>query len=524
MSRIDFFFLGFPRLQIDDQPVAVTLRSAWALFALLAENSAVLSREAAATLLWPEADSVTSAARLRRLLHRIRTITGVDLIDADRVALRWNEEHAIEIDSRLFIEACKNEDLGKAVELYRGDFLGGMSLSPSAELDEWVFFRREALRSRYIRALELLIEKFTGSFDPHSALIYGRRLVEVEPLRESAHRQVIAAHLAIGDRAAAQRQFDACAGLLQKELGVVPERTTVELLNSGQREEQSEASEIAFTEVDGLHLAYRTIGKGDLDIVLVPGFVTHVERVWDDPRCRGCLQAISCIGRVVLFDRRGVGLSDRVGDPPTERATARDIRAVITVVKSRKVILFGASEGGPSCVRMARDFPGRISGMLLWGALAKGCAEPDYPYALSRDQYALWVRRLLANWGGPAELATFAPTLVGDKQAENWWAGLLRGAASPGTVKAVIESLRDSDVRALLPDVSVPTIVLHRLGDRAVRVEAGRYLASNIPGADFVELEGDDHWFWVGDQKPLLSAVKRLANLVNGAAHHRIQP
>jgi pimeloyl-ACP methyl ester carboxylesterase len=191
----------------------------------------------------------------------------------------------------------------------------------------------------------------------------------------------------------------------------------------------------------GLHLAYQAIGDGPLDIVLVPGFVSHVERVWEEPRARADLTGLDQLGRLILFDRRGVGLSDRVGAAPTVEATAEDIMTVMDAAGSRRVLLIGASEGGPSCIRFAASHPERLAGLVLFGSLAKGSWTPDYPFVLTHDQYDIWLRRLINDWGGPAEIGTFAPSLVGDRQAETWWSGLLRAASSPGTIKAVLEAL-----------------------------------------------------------------------------------
>jgi pimeloyl-ACP methyl ester carboxylesterase len=262
--------------------------------------------------------------------------------------------------------------------------------------------------------------------------------------------------------------------------------------------------------VGGIHLAFQTVGSGPVDIVLVPGFVSHVERIWEDSRCRAWLSAASRLGRLILFDRRGVGLSDRVGARPTVEATAQDILAVMDAAGSRRAVLVGSSEGGPGCIRFAVDHPHRLAGLVLWGSLAKGSHAPDHPFALTVGQYDVWQQRLIAQWGGPAGIETFAPSLVGNRQAEAWWAGLLRTASSPGAVRGVLEALRDTDVRHLLARVTTPTLVLHRIGDRAVRVEAGRFLAAGIPGARFVEFPGNDHWFWVGDQQPLIRHVAEL--------------
>jgi len=154
------------------------------------------------------------------------------------------------------------------------------------------------------------------------------------------------------------------------------------------------------------------------------------------------------------------------------------------------------------------DRPDRVHGLCLFGSLARGAAAPDYPWALPAAAYDVWLERLLAGWGGPVGIETFAPSLAGDPQARAWWAGLLRAASSPGGISAVLEAFRDADVRHLLAQIAVPTLVLHRRGDQAVRIAAGRDMASRIKGAEFVELDGNDHWFFAGDQGPVLEAIR----------------
>src|SRR5258705_1023112 len=180
------------------------------------------------------------------------------------------------------------------------------------------------------------------------------------------------------------------------------------------------------------------------------------------------------MGRLILLDRRGVGLSDRVGFAPSVDATAQDISTVLAAAGSRRVVLFGASEGGPACIKFAVDHPNRVAGLILFASLAKGTATHDYPHALQASQYDMWLQQLVAVWGGPAGIETFAPSLSGDPQERTWWAGLLRAASSPGAIKGVVEALRDMDGRDLLGRISAPTLGVHRHGDRAGRLGAGR--------------------------------------------------
>jgi DNA-binding SARP family transcriptional activator/pimeloyl-ACP methyl ester carboxylesterase len=511
MERLEFRLLGFPEFRLNGRRVELALRKAAALLIYLAEAGGPVAREVAATLLWPETGEEAARARLRRTLHKVHVAFGSEVIAATGASLSLHSALSVEVDSQVFEQACNFGPLDEAGDIYTGDFLAGFSLPDCPEFEEWAFFRREALRSRLVQALERLIEAKIAGGEPRPAVVHATRLVGLDPLSESAHRHLIRAHLAAGDRAAAERQIEFCARLLREELGITPDPATLALVREPARVATSDTPRTRYVEVDGIHLAFQTAGSGPPDIVLVPGFISHVERVWEDSRCRAWITAVSRMGRLILFDRRGMGLSDRVGARPTVEATAQDILAVMNAANSRRALLVGASEGGPGCIRFSVDHPDRLIGLVLWGSLAKGSRAPDYPFALTAAQYDLWKQRLIASWGGPAEIETFAPSLAGDRQAETWWAGLLRAASSPGAVAGVLEALRDTDVRHLLAKVSVPTMVLHRSGDRAVRVEAGRFLAAKIPGARFIEVVGDDHWFWVDDQQPLLNSIGAFA-------------
>lgn len=505
MTCLEVRLLGFPSLRLDGRGIEIALRRGLALVAYLADARAPVGRDHMASLLWPEADAEASRSRLRHTLHKLRIAFGIDVIEADRASLALAPSIEVQIDAHLFESACTGGALNEAVGLYSGNFLEGLSIEGCAAFEEWAFFRREALRSRFVQALERLIERELVDGSPRAAIAAATRLVGLDPLSESAHRHLIDAHLKAGDRAAAERQYATCARLLKAELGVEPdEQTRASLVAPRAAWSGSSARTYYAVGGNGLHIAYQVVGSGQPDIVFVPGFVSHVERIWDEPRCRALLSTLAQTGRLILFDRRGVGLSDRVGAPPTVQATAEDLETVMNAAGCKRALLIGASEGGPGCVHFAAQYPQRLSGLVLYGSLAKGSRTSEYPFALTREQYDVWLRRLIRNWGGPAEISTFAPSLVGDALAENWWAGLLRAASSPGAIKAVLESLRDTDVRSLLPAIVTPTLVLHRRNDRAVRIDAGRHLSDGIACARFVELEGDDHWLWAGNQHQFL--------------------
>jgi DNA-binding SARP family transcriptional activator/pimeloyl-ACP methyl ester carboxylesterase len=511
MALLSVRTLGFPEIRRDGRLCQLSLRKGLALLIYLAEAKGSVPRDVVATMLWQDSSEDVARARLRRLLHRLQLTLGDGVLATDRSTVRCSSAIDLQVDSQLFEQACDGGEFDWACGHYSGDFLEGFSPGDCPQFDEWAFFRREALRGRLIQALERMVCDRNAAGDYAAAAAHAGRLVELDPLSEVYGRHLIRNLLLAGDRAAAGRRLEALTQRLRDELAIEPELETRSLLNAGVATLPiGDPPPTRYVSGGGVHLAFQTYGAGRIDVLLLPGFVSHVERVWEEPRCRALLASIARIGRLILFDRRGIGLSDRVGFNPSVDATAQDIATVLDATGSRRVVLFGASEGGPACIKFAADHPERVAGLVLFGSLAKGSAAPDYPHALQASQYDAWLQQLVAVWGGPAGIETFAPTLAGDPQARAWWAGLLRAASSPGAIKGVLEALRDMDVRHLLERISVPTLVLHRRGDRAVHVGAGRHLASHIAQAKFVELDGVDHWAFAGDQQPVLDNIRRF--------------
>src|SRR5437764_5867463 len=473
MTRFSLQTLGFPEIHGDDRPIKLNLRKGLALLIYLAEARGTVARDVIATLLWPESPRETGRARLRRMLHRIELTLGQHVFDTDRESVRWSPAIQLKVDSHLFESACDGGDFEDACLRYRGDFLAGFTLGDCPEFDDWAFYRREALRGRLMHGLERLVQDKNAAGEHFAAAAHAGRLVELDPLSEVYGRHLIRSLLLAGDRSSAERHHAALTQRLRDELGVAPEAATEALMDPATAALVQAVPTTLYVKGAGVHLAYQTYGSGPLDILVMPGFVSHVERAWEHPASRTFLASLMKLGRLIVFDRRGIGLSDRVGSAPDIDVTAEDIGTVLRAVDARRVVLFGASECGPACIKFAVDEPRLVAGLILFGALAKGCWSQDYPHALRAGQYDAWSKRLIAQWGGPVEIETFAPSLAGDPQARAWWAGLLRAASSPGGISAVLEAFRDADVRQLLPQIAMPTLVLHRRDDKAVRIAAG---------------------------------------------------
>jgi class 3 adenylate cyclase/alpha-beta hydrolase superfamily lysophospholipase len=258
-------------------------------------------------------------------------------------------------------------------------------------------------------------------------------------------------------------------------------------------------------------IAYQVLGSGPFDLLIVPGFVSHLEHAWEDPSYTRFLQHLASFSRLIRLDKRGTGLSDRNVDAPTLEERMDDVRAVMDAVGSERAALFGISEGGPMSVLFAATYPERVSALILYGSIARGAWAPDYPHGTKPgEDLEAWFERWRKEWGGPVRIDHWAPSAAHDERFREWWAKYLRLSASPSAVINLFRMNLEIDVRAILPTVRVPTLVLHRRGDRAVHIDQGRYLAELIPDAKFVELEGEDHIWWVGDSESLVNEIQEF--------------
>jgi pimeloyl-ACP methyl ester carboxylesterase len=254
-----------------------------------------------------------------------------------------------------------------------------------------------------------------------------------------------------------------------------------------------------------VRIAYQVVGNGPLDLVWVPGFISNLDHNWNEPGFVHFQSRLAAFSRLIMFDKRGTGLSDRVGTVPTLEQRMDDVRAVMDAVGSHRAALFGISEGGPMCLLFAATYPERVQALVLFGTYANSSARglpPETPAALAE--------RLDRNWGAGDSLRDFAPSKVSDEQFRQWWAGFERLGASPSAVIALLQMNNEIDVRHVLPSIHVPTLVIHRAQDCRMSVEAGRYLGAHIPNARYVELPGVDHVLWVGDTDRIADEIEEF--------------
>ncbi len=349
-------------------------------------------------------------------------------------------------------------------------------------------------RDRVVPKEELMDKVWGGRFVSETAVTS-----RIKPVRR-----------AIGDNGQAQRLIRTVYGRGYRFVGPAREAA---------RTPATRHEPVNYAVSDGLQIAYQVTGRGDRDIVLVAGFVSHLELDWADPRHAGFLDRLGSVGRLIRFDKRGTGMSDRPIDLPDTETRMRDVLAVMDAAGSRRAVLFGYSEGGPMAILMAAMHPERVEALVLYGSYARRLRADDYPWAYTPEERRQYMERLAVEWSWEADMRAMCPSA--DDVMARWWGQRARAAATPSTVRALIAMNSLIDVRGALGSVRVPTLVIHRSGDQDSHVEEGRYLAEHIPGARFVELSGSDHFVAIDANQILDQVDGFLADLSSAQAPPR---
>ncbi len=261
---------------------------------------------------------------------------------------------------------------------------------------------------------------------------------------------------------------------------------------------------------DGVHIAYQVFGRGPFDLVVIPGFISHLELAWEDDAVARALRRLGSFSRVIMFDKRGTGMSDRTERLPDIDRRMLDIEAVMQAAGSERAALLAVSEGGPMALIFAAAHPERTRAVILLNAYARMTASPDYPIGVPTELVYQFAQYLEPRWGTGVGLGAWAPSVAHDSAARQAFARMQRLAASPGAAVALMSSYLDIDVRPALPLVNAPTLVMHRTDDRMVALGHGRYLAEHIEGARLVELPGTDHFWWTQDTDRILDETEEF--------------
>ncbi len=268
-----------------------------------------------------------------------------------------------------------------------------------------------------------------------------------------------------------------------------------------------------------LHIAYQVVGDGPIDLIYVPSWISAIEHYWDEPHVAGYFKRLASFSRLILFDRRGSGMSDPLPRAPTLEEQIDDVVAVMDAAGSERAAVFAILEGGAMATLFAASHPERTRALILYAAQPRMSWAPDYEWAYRREDREAYLRHGVPGWGDGSRLSALAPKSAQNPRLRDWFARLERLAASPGMATKLMRMNGEVDVRAVLPTIKVPTLVLHRAGDSMIDIRHSRYLAAHIPGARLVELSGEETLVFGPDGSDELDEIEEFLTGTRHAAH-----
>jgi pimeloyl-ACP methyl ester carboxylesterase/DNA-binding SARP family transcriptional activator len=518
---------GYPAARLDARVLPLKLKRGLALLAYLAVEARPVGRDTLAALLWPDAaGNGVGRGRLRRLVHEVNALIGRAAIDGDTDTLRLAPGVASDLArTRAAIVAA---DLAVLAAPMAAELMAGFTLDGSDAFDDWLGARRREWREQVQRALERGAAQAVENADEADAATLesaAAALLRADPCSEWGHIARLHGCAAQGDGAALEAAYFEAAQRWRDELGVKPS-ARIEAAYAAGRAHLSR-SVAALPEIDYAPTAHGDVAHacwGDRGpaIVLMWGLMTNLEVGLDEPRVRALVERLTQRHRVVMIDRRGMGLSERVGVAADAASANEDVCAVLDHLGIERAWLFGSSVGGTMALDVALRRPGRVAGLLLYGTSASGRWTPETPWALHARSLEAWLERLADPAHYDEGLRRFAPSAADDPHVQAWYARLLRNAASKLGVRELLRAFHATDLRERLPRVRVPTLVLQRRDDRVVPLAAGEQLARGIPRAELETLDGEDHFLWHGDSGAVVRAVERFVARHEAAGARRL--
>jgi DNA-binding SARP family transcriptional activator/pimeloyl-ACP methyl ester carboxylesterase len=548
---VEFKILGDIEVLVEGRPLAIGGPRTKAVLAMLAVNAGrVVAADVLRDELWPALPAERAAANLQVRMSELRGAlrpagqdqrlvtrppgyllrVGQEEVDAGRFeALLARGREALALgDTRLAAD-----HLRAGLALWRGPALAGLADVP--------FARSEGARldEARLEALELRIEAELASGGGAELVAELEVLTARHPLRERLWAQRMLALYRVGRQADALRCYTDLRATLTGELGIEPgsEARRLETLilrqdpsldprppGPGQLAGQTAAGpapeipETRYAVSGNLHIAYQVTGSGELDILFVPGLISHLDLWWEEPVTARFFRRLASLGRLILFDKRDTGLSDRApGDTPLEEQMT-DLQAVMDACGSRRAVLFGYSEGAPMCLLFAATHPERVAGLILGSAAARWQAAADYPCGRgSEAMFAAFEEMARHGWGTGASVDWYAQDLADSPRTRQRLARWERMAVSPSALLRMVRMCHAVDVRGVLPAIHVPTLIIQRLDDRITPPCHGRYLAAHLPAARYFEQRGN-HLLWMGDTD---SEFAQIDELLTGGRHPR---
>lgn len=515
--------LGALRLERQGETGTLARKKAQALLLFLALSRRPHGRDSLVGWFWPDLGKPQGRTSLRTTLPDLNRTLGNEWVVRHGDTLRFNEAFPTVIDSLQLMEARRQKLTLPLEQLYAwsGELAEGFGLPGCDAFEEWLYFQRGSLRQEFLELLEIKITSASAHGEWATMTDAAKLWISCDPLSEKAHLALMQALTRLGWVDQALDQYLVLESALHNELGVKPAKVIQDFASelrqnrlpesiSFDRSDETSSldmGDVAYARNGDLHIAYREVGDGPEVLIYLWGFISHLDQAAEEPHLLSYISQLSRRFRLILFDKRGMGLSDRTGHPPSLDETASDVIALMDHLNIDTATLLGQSEGGPAAITCAHDHPDRIERLILVGTAAKWTSSPDYPHTLPPELYDKWLDVLESSWGHAVNLKQFAPSCADDEMVIKWWSKTLRLASSPGAIRAVLEVAKAIDIRHLLPDIRQPCLIVQTRGDRLIRAENGRFLAEQIPGSSYLELPGHDHWLWVQETEQFFKAV-----------------
>jgi pimeloyl-ACP methyl ester carboxylesterase/DNA-binding SARP family transcriptional activator len=497
------------------------------LEALLVQRGRALVKDELAEMIWGEALPGKVAATIESYVSLLRSRLGAasGLIATETGGYRA-ELGGVQVDVDAFDSLLRDAAGAPAAERRRrleaALAIAAAEVLADEPYAEWAMDLRRMYAERRLQASCDLAETCLALDDPQAAVELAERALVLDPLFERAHRVAIVGHYALGEEGRARRAYERCRVTLLEELGTRPAWATAAAHAAILRRDDPRtliaeppapgadvpaappgSTGTRYARNGEVSFAYQTLGSGHPDLVFVPGFVSHVEAAWEDPTYAGFMRRLAADRRLIIFDKRGTGLSDSAVEWPTFHERVDDMFAVMAAAGSERAVLFGVSEGGPMCALAAARHPERVAGLVLHAAFRRILRAPDYPWGWTPARFESWLDSFEEAWTTGAGLEVINPSLAGNRRYIRWYARYLRLGASPGTARRLMRMNAEIDLAEVLPTIRVPTLVLHRRDEQWVNAEHGRYVAERITGARLVLLPGVDHHPWIGEVEPV---------------------
>jgi DNA-binding SARP family transcriptional activator len=490
---------------------------------LLLQRGRMVPKDRIAELLWGDRLPQRAAATIETYVSVLRrrlgaaglivTEPGGYRVPAERVEADTDRYEALLREAAVAAPARRRQALEQAVALGEPELLADEPYAP------WAVASREHYRERQIQALVELAETCLELDAATAAAEAAEAALALDRTRERAYRAGMRAQVALGDRAAALRLYERCLSALARELGVTPTAETAGMHAAILRDRphdrgHSRASArlpIAYAHNGATRIAYQVVGDGPLDLVFAPSSVTNLGATWDEPTYAGFLGRLAELGRLILFDKRGTGLSDPALDLPSDHERSEDLRAVLDAAGSRRAVLFGVCAAGALCAHLAAQHPDRVAGLILHNSGPRLVQAEGYPWGWPRELHEQVLAAFDEAWmGDGSALVRRNPGLADDPRYRDWFARYVRLGANPWMARRLTEMNAQIDVRACLGEIRAPCLVVCRTEDPWLSPDNSRYLAERIAGARLLELPGRDHDPWVGDVEPVLAAVREF--------------